>query len=85
MWASPILHEQLRRSCELLDQTLIMKHFLQDTCTVDAGYKNPSSIYRIICILFHLIFQDIRTFHAGYKNILLENGCHIPYIPYCLE
>ena len=35
--------------------------------TVDASYKNtgcknPSSIYRIICILFHWIF-------SGYKNI----------------
>ena len=37
--------------------------------TVDAGYKNPSPIYRIICILFIELSPDIRTFHAGYKNI----------------
>ena len=37
--------------------------------TVDAGYKNPSPIYRIICILFIEFSPDIRTFHAGYKNI----------------
>ena len=24
----------------------------------------------------------MKTFHAGYKNIIVENGCHIPYIIY---
>ena len=47
----------------------------QEHSTVDAGYKNPSSIYWIICILFHWI-------SSRYKNIILENGCHIPYIFY---
>ena len=41
--------------------------------TVDAGYRNPSSIYRIICILFHRFFPDIRIFHAGYKNMFLDS------------
>ena len=27
-------------------------------------------------------FPDKRTFHTGYKNIILENGCHIPYVFY---
>ena len=27
-------------------------------------------------------FPDIGTFHAGYKNIILENGCHILNIFY---
>ena len=25
-------------------------------------------------------FPDIRKFHTGYKNIILENGCHIPFV-----
>ena len=27
-------------------------------------------------------FPDTSTFHAGYKNIKQENGCHIPYVFY---
>ena len=34
-------------------------------------------------ILFHgIFFPNMRTLHTGYKNIILENCCHIPYVFY---
>ena len=54
--------------------------------TVDAGYKNTS--YKNMPVIRTLtrftesfVFYSIEIF-AGYKNTLLENGCHIPYIIY---
>ena len=69
----------------------MMRNFTCTTVDVvyeNAGYKNPDSIYRIFCILLHLIFAGDKTIpcrlwgHAGYKNIILDTGCHIPYIVY---
>ena len=34
------------------------------------------------CILFHRIFSRYKNIPCRYKNIILENGCHIQYIFY---